>query len=95
MTLKRKWEEKFFRGLSAFVTLIIVFVLAHILFSIIDKGVSSLSWEIISQEPKGGFYLGGGGGILNAIAGSFYLAVCASILAFIVSLPLHCSLIFI
>ncbi|HEY6976250.1 MAG TPA: phosphate ABC transporter permease PstA [Chitinophagaceae bacterium] len=87
MTLKRKLEEKFFRVLSAFITLIIVFVLAHILWSIIDKGFSSLSWEIISQEPKGGFYLGGGGGILNAIAGSFYLAVCASILAFLVSLP--------
>jgi phosphate transport system permease protein len=87
MTLRRKIEEKFFRGLSALVTLIIVFVLAQIIWSIIEKGFSSLSWEIISQEPKGGFYMGGGGGILNAIAGSFYLAVGATLLAFIVSLP--------
>lgn len=87
MTLRRKLEEKFFRGLSALVTLIIVFVLAQIIWSIIEKGFSSLSWEIISQEPKGGFYMGGGGGILNAIAGSFYLAVGATLLAFIVSLP--------
>jgi phosphate transport system permease protein len=87
MTLRRKLEEKFFRGLSALVTLIIVFVLAQIIWSIIEKGFSSLSWEIISQEPKGGFYMGGGGGILNAIAGSFYLAIGATLLAFIVSLP--------
>ncbi len=87
MTLKRKVEEKFFRVLSAITTLLIVYVLAHILFTIITKGFSSLSWEIISQEPKGGFYLGKGGGIFNAIAGSFYLAICASVLAFIVSLP--------
>lgn len=87
MTLRRKLEEKFFRVLTAFVALLVVFVLAHILYTIISKGASSLSWEILSQEPKGGFYMGGGGGILNAIAGSFYLAIGASILAFIVSLP--------
>ena len=87
MTLRRKFEEKFFRVLTAIVTAIIVFVLAHILYTIISKGFSSLSWQIISQEPKGGFYLGKEGGILNAIAGSFYLAVSATLLSFIVSLP--------
>src|SRR3954454_5630457 len=87
MTLRRKWEEKFFRVLSAFISLIIVFVLAHIIFSIVEKGFSAVSWQIISQEPKGGFYLGKEGGILNAIAGSFYLAMGATVLAFVVSLP--------
>lgn len=87
MTLRRKLEEKFFRILSAAITLIIVYVLAHIIWTIIEKGASSLTWEIISKEPEGGFYLGKGGGILNAIAGSFYLAVCATMLAFLVSLP--------
>lgn len=87
MTFKRKFEEKFFHVLSALVTLLIILVLAHIIFSIIQKGYQSLSWEIISQEPKGGFYMGGGGGILNAIAGSFYLAIGAVVLAFLVSLP--------
>ncbi|HXL55157.1 MAG TPA: ABC transporter permease subunit, partial [Chitinophagaceae bacterium] len=38
--------------------------------------------------PKGTFYFGGeGGGFLNAIAGSFYLAIGATLLSFIVSLP--------
>jgi phosphate transport system permease protein len=88
MTLRRKLEEKFFHTVSAIVTLIIILVLVHLIWSIVEKGASSLSWQIISQPPKGTFYFGGeGGGFLNAIAGSFYLAIGATVLAFIVSLP--------
>ena len=87
MTLRRKWEEKFFKYLSGFVTLLIVFVLVHIIFNIVEKGSSALTWEVLTQEPKGGFYMGGGGGIANAIIGSFYLAFGATILAFVLSLP--------
>ena len=87
MTLRRKLEESFFRYFSALITLLIVLVLVHIIYSIINKGASALTWEVLSQEPKGGFYMGGGGGILNAIAGSFYLAIGATLLAFVVSLP--------
>ncbi len=87
MTLRRKYEEKFFRGLSFLFTAIIVFALVQIIWTIAKKGIPSLSWQIISQEPKGGFYFGKEGGILNAIAGSFYLAVCATGLAFVISLP--------
>ena len=85
MTFRRKYEEKFFRVLSALVTCIIVFALAHIIWSIVEKGFSSLSWDIITKEPEGGFYFGKEGGILNAIAGSFYLAICATALAFVVA----------
>src|SRR4051812_16031059 len=90
MTLRRKWEETFFRVLSGIVAIIIVFILAHIIWSILKKGASGLSWEIITQPPKGSFYFGaedGGGGFLNAIAGSFYIAIGATLLAFVVSLP--------
>ncbi len=87
MTIRRKLEENFFRVLSGIFTLVIVFVLVHIIWSIFEKGVSALSWQMITQEPKGGFYLGKEGGILNAIAGSFYLAIAATVLAFIISLP--------
>ncbi len=88
MTLRRKWEEKFFHGLSAIVTLLIVLVLVHLVWTIIAKGASSLSWKVVSEPPNGSFYFTGeGGGFLNAIAGSFYLAVSAVILSFLVSLP--------
>jgi len=87
MTLKRKLEESFFKYLSAVVSVAIILVLVHIVYSIISKGASALSWEVLTQEPKGGFYMGGGGGILNAIVGSFYLAFGATLLAFVISLP--------
>jgi phosphate transport system permease protein len=88
MTLRRKWEEKFFHVMSGIITLAIVFVLVHLIWSIVAKGASLLSWNIITQPPKGTFYFGGeGGGFLNAIAGSFYLAIGATVLAFVVSLP--------
>jgi phosphate transport system permease protein len=37
--------------------------------------------------PEGGYYFGGGGGILNAIVGSFYLSIGATLLAVIIGLP--------
>jgi phosphate transport system permease protein len=88
MNLRRKAEEKFFHGLSAIVTLFIVLVLVHLVWTIIAKGAPSLSWKVVSTPPNGSFYFTGeGGGFLNAIAGSFYLAVSATILSFLVSLP--------
>ncbi|MGB4206246.1 MAG: ABC transporter permease subunit [Bacteroidales bacterium] len=81
-------EEKIFRVLMLASTLFIVLALAMIIFSILYKGLPVLSWKMISQTPKGGFYLGKEGGILNAIVGSFYLSVCSTLLALFISLPL-------
>jgi phosphate transport system permease protein len=46
-----------------------------------------LSWALITQTPSGGFYLGGKGGIANAIVGSLYIGVGATALALVISLP--------
>lgn len=43
---------------------------------------------MITQTPKGGFYFGKEGGILNAIVGSLYLAIGATFLAIIIGLPI-------
>jgi phosphate transport system permease protein len=43
---------------------------------------------MISQTPKGGYYLGKEGGILNAIVGSLLLALGGTLVALIFSLPL-------
>lgn len=80
-------EEKFFRVLMFFSTTLIVMVLLLIIFSILYKGLPSLSWEMISQTPKGGFYFGKEGGVLNAIIGSLYLSIGATFLAFVIGLP--------
>ncbi len=68
-------------------TLAIAFLLMLIIFSIVMKGLPSLSWDMITQTPKGGFYFGKEGGILNAIIGSLYLSFGATLLAFITGLP--------
>lgn len=81
-------EEKFFRVLMFFSTVFILSALALIIFSILQKGLPVLSWEMVSQTPKGGYYFGKEGGVLNAIVGSFYLSACATLLALLASLPL-------
>lgn len=52
------------------------------------RGLGALSWEMLTQPPSGGFYMGqGGGGILNAIAGSLLLATGATLLATAIAVP--------
>jgi phosphate transport system permease protein len=80
-------EEKFFRVLMFISTNLIVLILLLIIFSILYKGLPSLSWAMISQTPKGGFYFGKEGGILNAIIGSLYLSIGATLLAVLIGLP--------
>jgi phosphate transport system permease protein len=85
---KRKVEENIFRILMLFSTWFIIGILGLILATIVWKGFSALNWAMITQTPKGGFYLGKEGGILNAILGSLYLAIGATILAALVSIPI-------
>jgi phosphate transport system permease protein len=80
-------EEKIFLGLMIFSTYLIVGMLFLIVITILIKGLPALSWEMLSQTPKGGFYFGKEGGILNAIVGSLYLSLGATILALIIGLP--------
>jgi len=84
---KRKLEENFFKVLMAASTLIILGGLASVLSIVILKGAPALSISMVTQTPKGGYYLGKEGGILNAIIGTLYLAGGATIIAFLVSLP--------
>ncbi|HXA02206.1 MAG TPA: phosphate ABC transporter permease PstA [Cytophagaceae bacterium] len=80
-------EEKIFIVLMQVCTLVILSSLILILASILIKGLPSISWEMISQTPQDGYYTGKGGGVLNAIVGSIYLAGGATLLAFFISLP--------
>jgi len=86
-TLKR-FDELFFKSLMLTSTAIIIIALLAIVISILIKGIPALSWEMITQTPKGGYYFGKEGGILNAIVGSLYLSVGATILSLCFSLPL-------
>ena len=81
-------EEQFFKTLMVLATLVIISTLGVILLTVIIKGLPALNLAMITQTPKGGYYLGKEGGILNAIIGSLYLAGGATILAILISLPI-------
>src|ERR1035437_4963933 len=83
----KKLEEKIFKCLMIGSTMLILSVLLYILFVIISRGLPSLSWEMISQIPSGGCYLGKEGGILNAIMGSLYLIFFSVVISLMISVP--------
>jgi phosphate transport system permease protein len=56
--------------------------------TVVARGLPGLTWEMLTQTPKGGFYMGKEGGILNAILGSLALAFGGTALAFVLALPL-------
>lgn len=82
----RKVEEKTFSVLMVTATVIILSTLVLILATVITKGLPAMDLAMITQTPKGGFYLGKEGGVLNAIVGSLYLAGGATLLSIGISL---------
>jgi len=83
----RRAEEAFFKGLMLASTALVLGSLALILGVILWKGLPALSLDMLTQTPKGGYYLGKEGGILNAILGSLWLILGATALALCISLP--------
>jgi phosphate transport system permease protein len=80
-------EEKIMKSLMIAASGIILTLLLYILFIIIRKGLPSLSLEMVTSIPSGGFYLGKEGGILNAIVGSLLLITGSLALSLAISLP--------
>lgn len=83
----RKFEERLFNFLIRLATVIIIGCLFVIVLTIVVKGLPAMSWDMISKSPSGGFYLGKEGGVLNAIVGSLYLGIGASLFALLLSIP--------
>ncbi len=91
--MKFRWQRRHIGELIAKILMYSSFVLVIgslglILWTVLSKGLPALTWEMVSQTPKGGFYLGKEGGILNAIIGSLYMAGGGTLIALIFSLPL-------
>ena len=83
----RTAEERLFLDLM-YLSLTIVLGSLFLVFAIVViKGLPALNLSMLTEVPKGGYYLGGGGGILNAIIGSLYLAGGAIFIASCISLP--------
>jgi len=83
----KKYEESFFKMLMIISALIILGVLIFIIGTVVYKGLPSLTWDMLTKLPGGGFYLGKEGGVLNAIIGSVYIIVGSLILGIFLSIP--------
>jgi phosphate transport system permease protein len=91
--MKKRWGRRHITEaiakclmLSSFV--IVAGSLALILWTVVVKGLPALNWAMLTQTPKGGYYLGKEGGILNAILGSLYMAGGGTLLALLLGLPI-------
>jgi phosphate transport system permease protein len=85
---RRKRVDRLFRVLATGSAVAVLLSLLIILGTILWKSVPALDLAMLTRTPRGGFYLGKEGGILNAIVGSLYLGLGATVLAFLLSLPL-------
>lgn len=85
---RRKRTDRAFRALATVSAAAVLLALLLILGAILWKSAPALSLSMLTRTPKGGFYLGKEGGILNAIVGSLELALGATAIAFLLSLPL-------
>lgn len=90
--LNRKQQEIFFKRLMQLSLMLLLGMLTGVILVILIKGASALSLSMLIDTPKDGYYLGGEGGIANAIAGSLYLAFGASLCALLFSLPVAFAL---
>ncbi len=86
-TRRRHWEETVFKGIMRLTLFIVLGLLTVILFTVIRKGLGAMNWQMLTQTSGGGYYLGGEGGILNAIVGSLYLAGGGTVLSLLFGLP--------
>jgi phosphate transport system permease protein len=85
---KRHIEEAIVKALMYLSFLVVAGSLGLILWTVLVKGLPALNWQMLTQTPKGGYYMGKEGGILNAIVGSLFLAGGGTLLALIFSLPM-------
>ena len=73
--------------ITGFAAFSLVGILGFIIIIIFVKGFNALSFEMIFETPKGGYYYGGEGGVLNAIVGSLYIAIGAVFIAILIGTP--------
>jgi len=89
--MKKRWarlEETLMKMLMLASAAIVLGSLLLILGTVVWRGLPALNLDMVTQTPKGGYYLGKEGGILNAIVGSLLLASGATLLAMVASLPI-------
>jgi phosphate transport system permease protein len=77
---RRRRTDKVMRGTLLVAALIALVPLVFVIYYLLYKGLSSISWKFFSTDPNGNF-LGYPGGIRSAILGSLEIVALASIIA--------------
>lgn len=94
--MKKFTRQKVSEGIAMFFMYlslaVVVGTLGWILVTLIVKGGPALTWDMLTKVPQGGFYLGKEGGILNAIVGSLYLGLGATLISLLFALPITLGL---
>ncbi len=85
--MDRRTEEKIVRAIMIGSLSLVLAFLVIVVGLIVLKGVPALSFSMVTQIPKGGYYLGKEGGVLNAILGSLYLGLGSTLVATLLALP--------
>ncbi len=81
------YEEKLAKALMYLSVFVVVYCVVSVIGAILQRGLPVLSWQMVSEVPGGGFFIGGKGGFLNAIVGSLYLVGGSTILGLLIALP--------
>jgi len=84
---RRHIEELIFRALMVCSILLVTTTCVLVIGIVFLKGAGSLTPDMLLRGSEGGYYLGRGGGIANAILGSLYLAGGAILIATVLALP--------
>ncbi|MCR4561518.1 MAG: phosphate ABC transporter permease, partial [Bacteroidales bacterium] len=79
--------KKIAKGFMVAAVAVVFVMVASIIFTIFKRGFGRITWEMVSSLPKGGFYIGGEGGFLNATVGSLYIVISSTVIGLIISIP--------
>ena len=80
--------EKIAKGFMIASIVVVFIMVASIIYTIFKRGFGCITWEMVSSVPKGGFYIGGEGGFLNATVGSVYIVLASTVIGLIISIPI-------
>lgn len=81
------YEEELAKALMYLSVFVVVYCVVSVIGAILQRGLPVLSWQMVSEVPGGGFFIGGKGGFLNAIVGSLYIVGGSTILGLLIALP--------
>ena len=88
MAYKGKFiEEKAAKALMYLSVLVILFFVLSVIYTVLNRGLPVLTWEMVSSLPGGGFYIGKEGGFLNAIVGSLYIVIASTSIGLLIAIP--------